>query len=159
MVALTRIHALGFFASLVTVTSAGLAADPLAAVKSVRVETLGSKPGAADVVKELDRELRKTAGLQVADAGNADATIRGDCEIWVRGYVSLNPRAGSGPGRGTPIYGGFLSVELRDRQNGVLWSYLATPHAGTADAARDLSRQVARSLKLALEKAARKDHP
>jgi hypothetical protein len=157
---LNRIHVVGFLASLVTVASAGLAADPLAAVKSVRVETLGSKPGSADVLKELDRELQKTAGLHLAPAaGDADATIRGDCEIWVRGYVSLNPRAGTGPGRGTPVYGGFLSVELRGRNNAVLWSYLATPHPGASDAARDLSRQVARSLKLALEKAARKDQP
>jgi hypothetical protein len=157
---LARIRALGLLVSLVTVASAALAADPLAAVKSVRIETLGSKPGSAEVLKELDHELQKTAKLRVADAaGEADATIRGDCEIWVRGYVSLNPRAGSGPGRGTPVYGGFLSVELRDRHNAVLWSYLATPHAGSSDAARDLSRQVARSLKEALEKAARKDQP
>lgn len=154
--------ATGFFLflSLSALAPAALAADALAAVKSVHIESLGAKPGSADLVKDLTRELQKTAGLRLAKAGEpANAAVRGDGEIWIRGYLSLNPRAGSGPGRGAPIYGGYLSVELRDGANAVLWSYLATVHTGATDAARDLSRQVAKALKMAIAKAARKDQP
>ena len=157
---MTAIAAIGLCSALAALASSALGADPLSAVKSIRVESLGARPCSNELAKDLDHEFHKVSGLRLAPSPNqADAIVRGECQVWIRGYVSLNPRAGSGPGRGTPIYGGYLSVELRDQHNAVLWSYLATVHTGTSDAGKDLSRQVAKALKLALEKAARKEQP
>ncbi len=130
-----------------------VSAASLSSVKTVYIETLGSKPGAADMTKRLATELEKTAGLRLATSKDlADAYIHGDMEIWIRGHISLNPRAGDAATHGQPIYGGVLSVELRGRDNSVLWSYLATLHAGGGDVEKDLSRQVAKSLKTAIAK-------
>ena len=128
-------------------------ASPLEGL-TVYVDSLGAKPGATDLQKRLTVELRNVSGIRVTSIeANADAVIRGDGEIWTRGYYSLNPRAGNGPGRGRPVLGGFLSVELQSRSDGVLWSYLATPHPGAEDVELDLARQVAKNLKLAIAKA------
>jgi hypothetical protein len=121
----------------------------------VYVGSLGSKPGAVDLQKQLTEELRKVSGIRVVSSeAKADAVIQGQGEVWARGYYSLNPRAGNAPGRGQPILGGFLSVELVSRSDGVLWSYLAAPHPGAEDVEQDLAKQVTRNLKLAIMKAA-----
>jgi hypothetical protein len=125
-------------------------ASPLEGL-AVYVDSLGAKPGAADLQKQLTEELRNLSGIHVVNnESTADAVIRGEGEIWVRHYYSLNPRAGNGPGQ--PVLGGFLSVELQSRTDGVLWSYLATPHVGAEDVEQDLAKQVAKGLKLAIAK-------
>ncbi len=117
------------------------------------VETLGAKPGAADLQKQLTDELRNISGIHVVNnESKADAVIRGEGEIWIRRYYSLNPRAGNSPGHGKAVLGGFLSVELQSRSDGILWSYLATPHPGVEDVELDLAKQVAKGLKLAIVK-------
>jgi len=127
-------------------------ASPLEGL-TVYVDSLGAKPGAADLQKQLSEELRSVSGIHVVNSeSKADAVIRGEGEIWTRAYYSLNPRAGNGPGHGRPVLGGFLSVELQSRSDGVLWSYLATPHAGAEDVQQDLAKQVAKGLKLAIAK-------
>ena len=128
-------------------------ASPLEGL-TVYVDSLGGKPGAADLQKQLTEELRKVSAIHVASKeSKADAVIRGEGEIWTRSYYSLNPRSGNAPGRGRPVLGGFLSVELQSRSDGILWSYLATPHPGVEDVEQDLAKQVAKNLKLAIAKA------
>ncbi|MGA7415232.1 MAG: hypothetical protein WBW33_32470 [Bryobacteraceae bacterium] len=127
-------------------------ASPLEGL-TVYVESLGAKPGAADLKKQLTEELRSVSGIHVVNnESKADAVIRGEGEIWIRHYYSLNPRAGNGPGHGRPVLGGFLSVELQSRSDGILWSYLATPHVGAEDVEQDLAKQVAKGLKIAIAK-------
>jgi hypothetical protein len=58
----------------------------------------------------------------------------------------LNPRAGTSPTNGQAVYGGYISVELKDRAGVTLWSYLATPRSGSKDIARDLSKDVVKHL-------------
>ena len=118
------------------------------------VGSLGSKPGAVDLQKQLTEELRKVSGIRVVSSeAKADAVIQGEGEVWAR---VLQPESAGGerPGRGQPILGGFLSVELVSRSDGVLWSYLATPHPGAEDVEQDLAKQVTKNLKLAIMKAA-----
>jgi hypothetical protein len=125
----------------------------LSNVKTIYIETLGTKPGSSELTKKLATELEKTAGLHlVKTKDQADAYIHGDGEIWIRGHISLNPRSGTDPHKGQPVYGGLLSVELRGRDNSVLWSYLATPRPGDEDVQKDLIHQVAKGLKIAIEK-------
>ena len=66
--------------------------------------------------KDLQAELRKSYTFSVAgSAGEADATLTGHGDTWLKGYYSLNPRAGTSPTNGQPVYGGYVSVELKDR--------------------------------------------
>lgn len=121
--------------------------QPPAAGKRLYVEPFTTKEGAeklrADVIDEL-RKLRSVA--LAASEPAADVILGGGGEIWVRGYRSLNPRAGERPSSGAAVYGGFLSVELRDRQGETLWSYLATPGAASGDISRDISRNLAKQI-------------
>ena len=122
-------------------------ADSLRSVKRIFIEGLGDKPGLQQVKKDLATELRRSDIFSVADsADQADATLTGHGDTWLKGYYSLNPRAGTSPANGQPVYGGYVSVELKDRAGATLWSYLATPHAGSKDIAHDLSKDVIKHL-------------
>jgi hypothetical protein len=117
------------------------------AVKRIFVDDLGNKPELRDMRKDLIAELRKSRLFGVADsAEQADATLTGHGDTWLKGYYSLNPRAGTSPANGQPVYGGYISVELKDRAGATLWSYLATPHASSKNIAHDLSKDVAKHL-------------
>ena len=116
-------------------------------VKRIYIDQLGAKNGSADIRRELISELRKSKIFQLAGSpSEADAVLVGDSEIWTKGFYSLNPRAGTSPANGQPVFGGFLSCELKDRNGDTIWSYLVTPAANSKDPARDLSRQVVKHL-------------
>ena len=121
--------------------------DSLHSVKRIFIDGLGDKPQLREVRKDLAGELRRSEIFSVADsADQADATLSGRGDAWLKGYYSLNPRAGTSPGNGQPVYGGYVSVELKDRTGATLWSYLATPHSVSKNIAKDLSKDVARHL-------------
>ena len=77
--------------------------------------------------------------------------MSGEGEIWIRGYQSLNPRSGRLPSNGTPVYAGFLSVELKNARGETTWSYLVTPSGTSEDVTKDLSQRIAQHLAEALE--------
>jgi hypothetical protein len=125
----------------------GQEANSLRSVKRIFIEGLGDKPELREIKKDLAGELRRTEIFGVADsAGQADATLTGRGDTWLKGYYSLNPRAGTSPANGEPVYGGYVSVELKDHAGVTLWSYLATPHSGSKNIAHDLSKDVVRHL-------------
>ena len=125
----------------------GQEGNPLRSVKQIFIEGLGDKPELREVKKDLATLLRKSEIFGVADSSDqADATLTGRGDTWLKGYYSLNPRAGTSPANGQPVYGGYVSVELKDRAGVTLWSYLATPHAGSKDIAHDLSKDVVKHL-------------
>ena len=121
--------------------------------KRVYVEPFATKSGAEKLRDFVVDEMRKLYTISlVPTAAGADVTLGGGGEIWVKGYRSLNPRSGRLPSDGTPVYAGYLSVELRNAAGETLWSYLATPGGSSDDIARDLARQIARHLAPALDK-------
>jgi len=125
----------------------GQEANSLRSVKRIFIDGLGDKPGLQEVKKDLATELRRSEIFAVADsADQADATLSGNGNTWLKGYYSLNPRAGTSPTNGQPVYGGYVSVELKDRAGATLWSYLATPHSGSKNIAHDLAKNVAAHL-------------
>jgi hypothetical protein len=125
----------------------GQQASSLKTVKRIFIDGLGDKAELREVKKDLAAELRKSDVFGVADsADQADATLTGHGDTWLKGYYSLNPRAGTSPSNGQPVYGGYVSVELKDRAGVTLWSYLATPHAGSKNIAHDLSKDVVKHL-------------
>ena len=121
------------------------------AVKRVYVEPFTVKDGSGKLREDVIAQLRKVKSLTIVpDRITADAVLSGDGEIWIKGYRSLNPRSGRLPSNGTPVYSGFLSVELRDVKGDTLWSYLVTARADSENVSKDLSKQIGKHLAEAL---------
>ena len=122
-------------------------------VERVFVGSLGTTSEAQQIRHALIEELRHTT-FKVAEAPEAaDATLTGRAEVWIKGHYSLNPRAREVGEETHPIYGGYLSVELRNARNEVLWSYLVTPRRYGPDAiSRNLAEQIVKKLREALRR-------
>lgn len=121
------------------------------APRKLYVEPFTTRTGADRLRGEVLAELQKFSSVRMAESeAAADVILGGGGEIWVQGYRSLNPRSGRSPKSGTPVYGGFLAVELRDSKGQTLWSYLATPGSAAGDISKDLSKQIARKVSEAL---------
>jgi phosphate ABC transporter phosphate-binding protein len=122
-------------------------------IKRLYVEPFTTESGSLKLREDVLSELRKVHSLSLVTAeSEADVILGGGGGIWVKGYRSLNPRSGRLPSDGTPVYDGYLSVELRDPKGETLWSYLATPGAGAEDIPKDLAKRIAKNLADALEK-------
>ena len=121
------------------------------AVKRIYVEPFAVKDGSGKLRADVIAQLRKVRSVMIVPHRfTADAVLSGDGEIWIKGYRSLNPRSGRLPSNGTPVYSGFLSVELRDVKGDTLWSYLATARADSENVSKDLSKQIGKHLAEAL---------
>jgi len=139
------------FCCLFQVSAPAWQAGP-AKAKRLYVETFATKTGAEELQKDVTAELRKLSAVSlVSDAASADLILGGGGEVWVRGYRSFSPRSHMKlPTNGTPVYGGYLSVELRNRDGVTVWSYLATPGAAPADISKELAKNIAKHLVEAL---------
>ena len=123
-----------------------------AKIRSIFVGEIAGMPEAGAIRQALMEELRKHGKPTLAHGRDiADATLTGTGQLWVKGYYNLNPRERELGEDAHPIYGGYLSVELRDRRGEVLWSYLVTPHRGYDSVSRNLAAQVIRKLREAIE--------
>lgn len=112
------------------------------------VEAFATKAGAEKLRGDMTAELRKLNSVSlVPDESNADLVLGGGGEIWVKGYRSFSPRSHMKLStNGTPVYGGFLSVELKNKRGVTVWSYLVTPGAASEDISKDLSKRIAKHL-------------
>jgi phosphate transport system substrate-binding protein len=129
---------------------AGLA--PAWRAKRLYVEPFTVKAGSENLREDLITQLRKRISLSlVSDPAMADVTLSGGGEIWIKGYRSLNPRSGRQPSNGTPVYAGFLSVELKNSRGETIWSDLVTPSATSEDISKNLSQRIAKHVAEALE--------
>ncbi len=116
------------------------------------VEAFATKADAEKLRDDVIGELRKLPSVSlVHDESNADLILGGGGEVWVRGYRSFSPRSHLKlPTNGTPIYGGYLSVELKNQHGVTVWSHLVTPATAPEDISKDLSRRIAKQLAEAL---------
>ena len=123
-------------------------------VERIFVGSFGENDQSRQIRQAVVEELRRHGKLKVAESPeSADAVLTGSGDVWIKGYYSLNPRARSVKEDAHPIFGGYLSVELKGKGNTVLWSYLATPHRYGPDAiSRNLAEQVSKKLREALER-------
>ncbi len=125
---------------------------PANPIRRIYVEPFATRESSAKFREDVIAELRKRPPVTLAeDASSADAILGGGGEIWIEGYRSHNPQLGNVPANGTPIYNGFLSIELRDKNGQTIWSYLATPPAASKDVSKDLSTLIAKKLVEALQ--------
>jgi phosphate ABC transporter phosphate-binding protein len=123
-----------------------------AQVRRLYVEPFATQAGSEKFREDVISELRKLNSVSVAaDESNADAILGGGGEVRIKGYRSHNPQLGKVAPNGTPIYTGFLSIELRDKDGQTLWSYLATPPAASGDVSKDLSTLIVKKLVEALK--------
>jgi phosphate transport system substrate-binding protein len=121
-------------------------------IERLYIEPFATKAGAEKLQEDLTSELRKLSSVSlVPEKSSADVILGGGGEIWIKGYRSLNPRSGRLPSNGTPVYGGFLSVELKKPNGVTLWSYLVTPGAASEDVSKDLAKRIAKHLPEALD--------
>ena len=135
-------------------SAAGWQARQPGAIKRLYVEPFVTKVGAEELRADVIAQLRKLSSVSLVSAeSGADAILGGGGEIWIKGYRyrGLYPRSGRMESAGTPIYAGYLSVELRDPKGTTIWSYLATPGPAAADVSKDLSKRIAKHVAEALE--------
>jgi phosphate ABC transporter phosphate-binding protein len=127
-------------------------ADTLGQVRKIYIDTTAAKPDAAEMRKHLVDSLRNDRSLEiVTDQGRADAILKATSEVWIKAYVSVNPRS---PGSKYPIYGGFLSAQLIGAGGEPLWSYLVTPSRyASSGIHQDLTDQLIKKLLAALHEA------
>jgi phosphate ABC transporter phosphate-binding protein len=130
-----------------------LALQPKPKAASLYVEPFITKSGAAEFRKDVTAELRKLGSVSLAasEAG-ADLILGGGGEVWIRGYRPFTHRSEERlPTNGAPLYGGYLAVELRNKQGVTLWSDLVTPSPSSEDVTKDLAKVVAKHVVKALE--------
>jgi phosphate transport system substrate-binding protein len=139
--------------SRVVILACVLASHALAwQAKRLYVEPFAVKAGSEKLREDLITQLRRRTSISlVSDQAMADVTLSGGGEIWIKGYRSLNPRSGRQPSNGTPVYAGFLSVELKNSRGETIWSDLVTPGAASEDISKDLSLRIAKHVAEALE--------
>lgn len=125
----------------------------LTQIHKIYLDTAAAKPDPAEIRKHLMNSLRNEHSVEVVtDPIHADGTLAISSEIWIKGYVSVNPRA---PGSKFPVYGGFLSAQLVAKDGEALWSYLVTPSRYSSGSIhQDLTDQLTKKLMEAMHEAA-----
>jgi phosphate ABC transporter phosphate-binding protein len=126
-----------------------LVAEQLSQVKKVYVDSFGSGKDAVEMRKQIvDRLLSSHRVEIVPDPGQADAVIKGKGQTWISGHVFLS-RSHSAR---SPVYQGFLSIQVIGKDKEALWSYLVTPSKFSwASVPNDLANQLASKLITALK--------
>jgi len=136
--------ALPFLGAWMVLASVGLPAQnvrSLGSVRTISIGSLGEDPGGKGFAREFGAQLRRNKSLQPAAGAQADAVLKGQGVIWIRGYHSFSPRARVNDTYAEPIYGGYLSVTLHGAGGEVLWSYFA--HSKHADSRSAVEKDVA----------------
>jgi phosphate ABC transporter phosphate-binding protein len=99
--------------------------DSLPQVKTLYVAAFTGGPEAAHLHQSFVRRLAKGRFQLVQSPKSADAIVTGTEQIWVRGYVTINPRTPSTDRQA--VYAGYLSLEVAGADGRPLWSWLVTP--------------------------------
>jgi phosphate ABC transporter phosphate-binding protein len=126
--------------------------DSLAHVKTLYVAAFIGGPEADHLHESFVRRLTKGRFKLVQSPQSADAVVTGTGQIWVKGYITINPRTPS-TDRQT-VYAGYLSVAVAGADGQPLWSWLVTPGRLTwSNIVDDLAAHAAKKLLEAAEAA------
>ena len=118
----------------VSVAAEAQRVESLAQAKTLYVAPFGGGVGAGRLQQSLVRHLAKSRFKLVQSPKDADAIVRGDGQVWIRGYIAMNPRT---PGRDREtVYGGYFSLEVVGADGQPLWSWFATPSKHIFDPVR-----------------------
>ena len=128
--------------------TAAATAEPVDSLAQARTIYISKFGGSQDAERLRARFAQHLAGGRfriVSLREQADAIIQGTGQIWLRGYVAINPRTPSTDRQ--PFFGGYLSISVTNAQGEPLWSWLATPsRTRWANIVDDLSGHAARKL-------------
>jgi phosphate ABC transporter phosphate-binding protein len=97
----------------------------LSQVRTLYIESFSGGSEAGRLHESLVRHLTRSRFKLVQSPRDADAIVRGDSQVWVRGYIEINPRTPSTDREA--VYAGYLSLEVVDANGQPLWSWLVTP--------------------------------
>jgi phosphate ABC transporter phosphate-binding protein len=127
----------------------GQTASSFSSIKKLYVESFGSGKQADVLRRSLLARLKKSGEYQIVDSvSNADAILKGDGQVWVKGYFTINSRAAAANRQA--VYAGFLSVEITGKDGEPLWSCLVTPSKFSwSNIADDLADNLTQELLLA----------
>lgn len=114
-------------------------------LKRLYVQTLPTENGSSELYASLTKQLQKSGKFElVQNRARADAILKPQGQLWVKGHIAVNPRARENR---QALYGGYLSAELLGRYDEVLWSYLVTPtKSGWSSVSDDLASNLVRQL-------------
>src|SRR5579863_855230 len=102
-----------------------LPGESLQGIRTVAIGPMGDGASALALRNRILDRLRNKGRIKVANhAASADAVLRGTSNIWATGTVVMDPRSNSSR---QSNYQGYLSLELVNKDNQLLWSYLVTP--------------------------------
>ncbi len=112
----------------------------------IYVEPFGNQQDA--LREETIRLLKNRKDVQVAStAGDADRVLTGTDQTFIKGYLGRNPRLRYKNSDSRPVFGGYVSVELKDKQDETVWSYLVTPRRfGPEDLSKNIAGQIVSKL-------------
>ena len=100
--------------------------DSLSQVKTLYVGSFSGGTEAEHLRSSLIHRLDKDGRFNlVQSAKGADAVVNGTGQIWIKGFITINPRNPSTDRE--PVYGGYLSVEVVGANGQPLWSWLVSP--------------------------------
>jgi phosphate ABC transporter phosphate-binding protein len=156
MAAINRMYCLALVYLAVVCLTAGTAGawqPKQGRVDRLYVEAFVTKSPTDTFQKDVTAELRKINSISLTpDESSADLILGGGGEIWIKGYRPFTHRSEMRlPTNGTPVYGGYVAVELKNKQGVTLWSDLVTPGSSSEDAAKDIAKLIAKHVAYALE--------
>jgi phosphate ABC transporter phosphate-binding protein len=99
--------------------------ESLSQAKTVYVEAFRGGVESARLHDSFVRHLAGSRFKLVQSPKDADAIITGNGQIWIRGFIAINPRTPTTDRQA--VYAGYLSIEVADAYGQPLWSWLATP--------------------------------
>jgi phosphate ABC transporter phosphate-binding protein len=100
--------------------------DSLSRVKTLYVDSFSGGDEAAHLRSSLIHRLAKDGRFSlVQSAKGADAVVNGTGQIWIRGFITINPRNPSTDRQA--VYSGYLSLEVVGSDGQPLWSWLVSP--------------------------------
>lgn len=122
--------------------------------KRLYVETFASKTGGKGSRGFGVADLRGSGSVSlVSDEADAEFILGDGGEVWLKEYRSFSPRSHMKLStNGIPVYGGYQSVELRNKSGATVWSYLETPGTDSEDIWKSLARRIARRAAEALNR-------
>ncbi len=129
----------------ISVAARAQRAESLSQTRALYINTFSGGAEAGRLHESLARHLAKSHFKLVQSPKDADAIVKGDGQVWVRGYIAINPHTPSTDREA--IYGGYLSLEVIGSKGQPLWSWLVTPgkHAWS-NIIDDLAGHAARKL-------------
>jgi phosphate transport system substrate-binding protein len=127
-----------------------IAQDKPHALRKIYVDTFPNNPGSRQLREDVLERLRTSHEVTLTNSSaSADFVVRGNGETWLKGNLAVNPR--SAPSVREPVYGGYLSLEVANKDGDVLWSYLVTPgRVHWNGVSQDMANHIVRLLLTAL---------